>query len=71
MGIVGQYTNLGVWIPKDGSWDAHKAKVVGKGNEEHVGKMDAILKNSHLDTRAKECIPMNVIVPKLEYAGEV
>ena len=33
--------------------------------------MDAILTDSHLDTRIKICIPMNVIVPKLEYASEV
>ena len=35
--------------------------------------MDAILTDSHLDTRIKRCIRMNVIVavPKLEYAGEV
>ena len=32
--------------------------------------MDAILTDSHLDTRTKICILMNVIVPKLEY-GEV
>ena len=30
-----------------------------------------ILRDSHLDTRIKRCILMNVIVPKLEYAGEV
>ena len=33
--------------------------------------MDAILTDSHLDTRIKRCILMNVIVPKLEHAGEV
>ena len=33
--------------------------------------MDVILKDSHLDTRIKISILMNVIVPKLEYAGEV
>ena len=33
--------------------------------------MDAILTDSHLDTRIKTCILMNVIVPKLEHAGEV
>ena len=34
--------------------------------------MDAILTtDSHLDTRIKRCILTNVIVPKLEYAGEV
>ena len=33
--------------------------------------MDAILTDSHLDTRIKICILINVIVPKLEYAVEV
>ena len=36
-----------------------------------MGKMDAILTDSHLDARIKGCILMCVIVPKLEYAGEV
>ena len=31
--------------------------------------MDAILTDSHLDTRITSCILVNVIVPKLEYAG--
>ena len=49
----------------------HTAKVIGNG-EAHVvvGKMEAILTDSHLDTRIKICILINVIVPKLEYAGE-
>ena len=33
--------------------------------------MDVILRDSHLDTRTKRFILLNVIVPKLEYAGEV
>ena len=33
--------------------------------------MDAILTDPHLDTRITICILINVIVPKLEYAGEV
>ena len=35
--------------------------------------MDAILTDSHLDTRIEKYAPINVIlvVPKLEYAGEV
>ena len=42
-----------------------------KGNVE-VGRMDVILRDSHLDTRIiKRRILLNVIVPKLEYAGEV
>ena len=36
-----------------------------------MGKMDAILTGSPLDTRIKRCILMSVIVPKLDYAGEV
>ena len=48
----------------------HRAKEIGKGKT-HVGKMDAILTDSHLDTRITVCILMNVIVLKLEYAGEI
>ena len=33
--------------------------------------MDAILTDPHLDARIKIYILMNVIVPKLEYAGQV
>ena len=33
--------------------------------------MDAILTDSHLGSRIEVCILMNVIVPKLEYAGEM
>ena len=36
-----------------------------------IGKMDAILRESQLDIRTKRCILRKVIVPKLEYAGEV
>ena len=63
------HTYLGVEISKECSWDAHKATVIltGKGKA-HVGKMDAILTDSHLDTRIKRCILIHVIVPKLEYA---
>ena len=68
--IVDQYTYLGVEISNDCSWDAHIAEVIGNGKSQ-VGKMDAILTDPHLDTRIKICILMNVIVPKLEYAGEV
>ena len=70
MPIADQYTYLGVEISKECSWDAHIAKVIGKGKA-HVGKMDAILTDSHLDSRIKRCILINVIVPKLEYAGEL
>ena len=70
MPIADQYTYLGVEVSKEYSWDAHIAKVIEKGKS-HVGMMDAILTDSHLDTRIKRCILMNVIVPKLYYAGEV
>ena len=33
--------------------------------------MDAILAGSHLDTIIRRCILMNVVVPKLGFAGEV
>ena len=69
--IVGKYTYLGVDISKDCSWDAHVAKVIRKGNSQVGGKMDAILTDPHVDTRIKICILVNVIVPKLKYAGEV
>ena len=70
MPIADQYTYLGVEISKECSWDAHIAKVIGKGKAQ-VGKMDAIITDSHRDTRIKVCILINAIVPKLEYAGEV
>ena len=54
-------------ISKERSRDAHIAKVIGKGKA-HTGKMDAILTDSHLDTRVERCILIDVIVPKLEYA---
>ena len=68
--IVDQYTYLGVEISKDCSWDAHINKLIQKGKTE-VGRMGMILRDSRLDTRIKRCILLNVIVPKLEYAGEV
>ena len=49
------------------SWDAHINKVIKKGKAQ-IGRMDAILRESHLDTRINICILMKVIVPKLEYA---
>ena len=68
--IVDQCTYLGVEISKNCSWDAPRAKLVGKGKPQ-AGKMDAILTDPHHDTRNRICILMYVIVPKLEYAGEV
>ena len=44
-------------------------KVIGKGKA-HVRKMDAILTDSHLDTKIKKWILMNAVVPKLQYAGK-
>ena len=58
--IVDQCTCLGAEISKDRSWDTHTAKVIGKGRA-HVGKMDVILTDSHLETRIKICILMNVV----------
>ena len=54
---------LGVEISKERSWDTHIAKVIGNGKA-HVGKMDAILTDSHLDTRIKSCILINVMCAK-------
>ena len=44
--------------------------VIGKGKSQ-IGKMDAILPDSHLDTRIERCVLMNAIVPNSEYAGKV
>ena len=68
--IVDEYSYLGVDIKKQYYWDTHIARVIGKGKA-HVGKMDATLTNSHLDTRMKRRILMDAIVPKLEFAGEI
>ena len=38
--IVDQYTYLGVEISKDCSWDAHIAKVSGKGKSQVPGRQD-------------------------------
>ena len=46
------------------------AQATGKGTA-HVGKMDVILTDSHLDTSMKRFILKNGIAPELEYAGEV
>ena len=69
--VVDQYAYHGVDISKYCSWDTFIANVVEKGKSQ-VGKIDAIRTDSHLDTRFfRRCIPMNMIVPKLEYTGEV
>ena len=49
-----QYTYLGVDISNDCSWDIrHIANVIVKGRA-HVGKVKAMLTDSHLDTRIKD-----------------
>ena len=53
--IVDQHSYLGVDTSKDCSWDAHIAKVIGKGKSQ-VGKMEAILTGPHLDTRIKKYV---------------
>ena len=68
--ISDQYTYLGVKISTECSRDVRIVKVIGKGNA-HTHKMDAILTDSHIDARIKIYVLINVIVPKLEYAGEV
>ena len=70
--IVDQYTYLGGHISKDCSWDADTANMTGKGKS-HVGEMEAVLTDSHLDAinRIYRCALTNVIVPKLEYARNV
>lgn len=60
--------HIGLEIPSK-AFEMHTAKVTRKG-EAHYGTMDEILTDSHLDTWIKRCM-MNVIAPKLEYAGEV
>ncbi|CAB1105071.1 unnamed protein product [Ectocarpus sp. CCAP 1310/34] len=68
--VVDQYTYLGVEIAKDCSWNAHMSKVAEKGKS-RAGKLHPILANRHLDTRIKLTVLKSVIVPPLEYAGEV
>ncbi|CAB1104917.1 unnamed protein product [Ectocarpus sp. CCAP 1310/34] len=68
--VVDQYTYLGVEIAKDCSWNAHMSKVAEKGKS-RAGKLHPIFANRHLDTRIKLAILKSVIVPPLEYAGEV
>ncbi|CAB1115356.1 unnamed protein product [Ectocarpus sp. CCAP 1310/34] len=57
-------------IAKDCSWNAHMSKVAEKGKA-RAGKLHPILANRHLDTRIKLTVLKSVIVPPLEYAGEV
>ena len=63
-----QYTCLGVEISKHCLLlGCTHSKRIGKGKRP-VGKMDAILTDSRLETRIKLRNLMDVIVPKLEYA---
>ncbi|CAB1110718.1 unnamed protein product [Ectocarpus sp. CCAP 1310/34] len=68
--VVDQYTYLGVEIAKDCSWNAHMSNVAERGKT-RAGKLHPILANRHLDTRIKLTVLKSVIVPPLEYAGEV
>ena len=53
--IADQYTYLGVDISKDCSRDTPISNVIGKGKT-HIGNMDAILTDSHIDTGIKRWI---------------
>ena len=57
-------------LGKDSFWDAHIAEVIGK-RKIYVGKMDATLTDSHLDTinRIKICILMNCDCAKARMCG--
>lgn len=68
--IVDKYTYLGVEIAKDCKWDVHMRKVANKGKAK-AGKMHQILTDRQLDTRIKLQILKSVVIPPLEYAGEV
>ncbi|CAB1120939.1 unnamed protein product [Ectocarpus sp. CCAP 1310/34] len=46
-------------------------EAVRKGGKARAGKLHPILANRHLDTRIKLTVLKSVIVPPLEYAGEV
>ena len=70
LAVVDQYTYLGVEIANDCSWNTHMSKVAEKGKA-RAGKMHPILADRHLDTRIKLAVLKSVIVPPLEYAGEV
>lgn len=66
--IIDKHTYLGVKIPWPFS-DAHMDEVIGNSMAQ-IGKVDAILKDSHLDTGIEICFLMNAILPKLENAGQ-
>jgi len=68
--IVEKYTYLGVEIANDCKWDVHMHKIAEKGKA-RAGKLHPILADRHLDTRVKLTILNSVIIPPLEYAGEV
>ena len=68
--IVDQHAHLGVNTSKDRSWATQETKVLPKGKS-HFEKIDAVLADSHLDTRITVCILTNVIVPRRECAEEI
>ncbi|CAB1099598.1 unnamed protein product [Ectocarpus sp. CCAP 1310/34] len=65
-----QDTYLGAEIANDCWWNAHVSKVAARGKA-RAGKLHPILANRHLDTRIKLTVLKSVIVPPLEYAGEL
>ena len=72
--MVDWYKYLGVEIAEYCYCDTTYRRTVGKAIGEgvaHAGKMGAILTQSHLEPRIKRCIPMKVIVPEPEHAGEL
>ena len=52
--IVDQFTYLEVEVSKNCSWETHINKVIQKGKPE-VGRMDVILRDSHIATRMERC----------------
>lgn len=44
-------------------------EAIGKGKAE-ISKLGVILGNSYLDTRMERCALINMVLLKLEYAGE-
>ena len=63
MSIVDQYTYFGVEVSIACSWNTHiySKKVIGKGKA-HVGEMDVILADSHLDSR----IEINIYISECD-----
>ena len=68
--IVDEHAHLGVKTSKDRSWATQETKELPKGKSQ-VEIIDAVLADSHLDTRITNFILTNVIVPRREYAGGI